>query len=290
VSRADRRRQARAGAHDRGFEQRYESAYVGTEGLFFQRLRSTGKWIFVVIALLFAVGFLGAGVGSSVQGGVLDIIGLGAGGGGDNVVSADEARDKLKEKPNDPQALRDLSTALQRDGKPEEAIDPLQTYTALRSKDTEALTELAGLYVAKASRIGTELRTVQVQAQYLDPGSSFLPPATSPLGQAFGSPPISKLTTDRINARLNALYADVQGAYTQAKDVYVQLAKLTPKDADVQIQLADAANNAGDARTALAALKKFLKLAPDDPNAPLVRQQIKLLEAQAAATAGQGAG
>ena len=39
------------------------------------------------------------------------------------------------------------------------------------------------------------------------------------------------------------------------------------------------------------AFKKFLKLAPDDPQAPLVKQQIKQLEAaavQQSATTGSG--
>ena len=50
MARADRRRQTRTRA-DAGFERKYESAYVGTEGLFFTRLRTHAKWVFVFLAV-----------------------------------------------------------------------------------------------------------------------------------------------------------------------------------------------------------------------------------------------
>jgi tetratricopeptide (TPR) repeat protein len=283
VARADRRRSARTSAHDRGFERRYESAYLGTEGLFFQRLRKQAKWMFVLLALVFGVGFIAFGVGGEVQGGIADVIGVGAG-GDDSVVSEDEARERLQEKANDPQALRDLATALQRDGKPEEAIAPLETYTAQRSRDEEALLELAGLYLSKASRINGELQLAQARAALLDPGAAFLPPATSQIGQALASPPISRAVTEEVNAEINTYFTDIRSAYTEAQQIYQQVARLSPDDPNIQIQLADSALNAGDSTAALAAYKKFLQLAPDDPNAELVREQIKQLEAAAAPT------
>ena len=284
MARADRRRAARASAHDRGFERRYESAYVGTEELFFQRLRRQAKWMFVALALVFGVGFVAFGVGSDVQGGIADVIGVGGGGADDEIVSVEDARERLREKPNDTAALLALAEALQREGQTEEAIAPLETYTALRPKDEDALDQLAGLYISKASRIGSELQLAQVRGQYLDPGADFLPPATSPFGQALAQPPITKAVTEDVNAITNALYSDLQAAYTEAKDVYAKLAKLVPNDPDVQLQLADAALNSNDTQTALAAYRKFLKLAPDDPSAPLYRERIKQIEASAALT------
>jgi Flp pilus assembly protein TadD len=239
--------------------------------------------MFVVLALLMGVGFVAFGVGSDVQGGIADVIGIG-GTSGDDIVSVDEARETLKDKPNDPTALRDLATALQREGQTEEAIAPLETYTALRAKDEEALTELAGLYLAKASRIGSELQLAQARAQFLDPGADFLPPATSQLGQALATPPITRAITEDVNARINTLYGEVQSTYGEAKDIYTQLATLAPKDPDIQIQLGDAALNAGDAAAAIAAYQKFVKLAPDDPRTPLIKQQIKQIQAASAVT------
>ena len=246
--------------------------------------------MFVLLALIFGVGFVAFGVGSDVQGGIADVLGVGGGNSADDIVSVDEARDRLDDKPNDPKALRDLATALQREGDPEEAIAPLVTYTALRPKDEDALNELAGLYLSKAGRLGTELQFAQARAQYLDPSAEFLPPTSSPLGQALGSAPITAAVTGETSTLANALYGNVQNAYSQAKDVYVKLADLAPNDPDVQSQLGDAALNAADTATALAAYRKFVKLAPDDPTVPVIRERIKQIQASAAATATQPSG
>ena len=50
-------------------------------------------------------------------------------------------------------------------------------------------------------------------------------------------------------------------------------------DPSLQLQLAQAAESANDTPTAVAAYKKFLKLAPDDPSAGLIRQRLKQLKA-----------
>jgi outer membrane protein assembly factor BamD (BamD/ComL family) len=46
----------------------------------------------------------------------------------------------------------------------------------------------------------------------------------------------------------------------------------------VQLELAQTAQSASDYATAIAAYKKFLKLAPDDPSAPDVKRLLKQLE------------
>ncbi|MGH3102896.1 MAG: tetratricopeptide repeat protein [Gaiellaceae bacterium] len=240
--------------------------------------------MFVFLAAVFAVGFVAFGVGSDVQGGVADVIGLG--GGGSDQPSVDDAREKLEKTPNDPAALRELATALQTAGTPEEAIDPLESFTAQRPRDEDALRELAGLYLTKASRLRDELRIAQLQAQGLNPGADFLPPATTPLGQALSSPPISQAVTARASERVNAVFTELTATFDEAKTTYEQIVRLAPEDASLQLQLADAAQNAGDAATAIAAYEKFLELAPDDPSAPLVKKEIERLEATAALDQG----
>ena len=78
----------------------------------------------------------------------------------------------------------------------------------------------------------------------------------------------------------------MQAAYTGAKQAYVRVARAAPEDPSIQLQLADAAVNSGDTQTALKAYRRFLALAPDDPTAPVVRQEIKRLEATAALSPG----
>jgi cytochrome c-type biogenesis protein CcmH/NrfG len=241
--------------------------------------------MFVLLALVFGVGFVAFGVGSDVQGGIADV--LGVGGSGTGQPSVDDAQKKLLDNPSNPTALRDLSRALQLEGRGDEAIDPLERFTALKPRDVEARRELAGLYLARANTARIDLQNAQYEAQLLDPSSQFLPPVSSPLGQALGSPPISSAVTSKSNERVNEAYSRLVAAYGSAKTTYQEIVKLTPKDAAAQLQLADAATNSGDTATAIAAYQRFLKLAPDDPSAELVRQEIKRL--QRAATPGTSA-
>jgi tetratricopeptide (TPR) repeat protein len=282
VARADRRRDARARpAPETGFHRRYESAYVGTEGLFFQRLRRQAKWIFVLLALTFAVSFVAFGVGSEVQGGIADALGLGtSGGAADDRPSVGEARERVEANPRDAEALRDLATALQDEARFEEAIKPLDQYTTLRPRDADALRELANLYLSRASRIQTDLSAAQARAAELNPGTNFTLPPNSPFAQAFATSPVDQALSSETNEEINSYYTRLTDAYKDAQSTYERLAKVAPSDESVQLDLADAAQRAGDTEAAIAAYEKFLKLAPESPSAPLVEEQLKTLKDQ----------
>lgn len=69
--------------------------------------------VFGGLALLFAVGFVGFGIGGEQSGGILDAVGLG-GDGGESVSSQyeqqiDDAEQRLDEDPRDPRALTELA-------------------------------------------------------------------------------------------------------------------------------------------------------------------------------------
>ena len=85
---------------------------------------------------------------------------------------------------------------------------------------------------------------------------------------------------------MSTAFQDAQTEATLAVDAYEQLAKLQPADPNVQLELAQAAQQTGDAATAIAAYERFLELAPDDPNAGIVRDQLKQLRGTAAAAGG----
>jgi tetratricopeptide (TPR) repeat protein len=282
LARADRRRDARTKPVAAGAE-RYQSAYVGTDQLFFQRLRKQAKWVFVFLAFIFAFTFVVFGVGSEVPGGVADIIQGGGGGGGADVGAAQE---RTQENPGEADAWRDLSTALQQDGRPEEAIAPLERFVALEPKDTEALGTLASLYLIKAGNLADRLRAAQQQAALDNPGQSFTLPSGSPFAQAFATNPVTDALVGDSNARVNDLYTRTTQAYQEAKLKYAQLAELQPDDASIQIQLAQAAENANDLPSAVAAYEQFLKLAPDDPSAEAVKARVEQLKAASQPTGG----
>ena len=233
--------------------------------------------MFVLLAAAFAIGFVVFGVGGEVQGGVADIFGQGRI-NDSNQVSVEEAQEKLAANPNDEQALRDLARALQTEGRPEEAITPLETYTALRPRDEDALRELASLYLTRATRLRTELQFAQAAAAEANPGAVFAPAPGTPLASALSGGKIVEAASAKANERVNELLGELSAAYQNAARTYKLVADLSPDDAALQITLADAALNAGDTATAIAAYKKFLELAPDDPTAPAIRERIKQLE------------
>lgn len=222
-------------------------------------------------------------MGSNVQGGLDQLF---SGRAATNTPDVDDARKEVQRRPRDPQALLDLSDALQQAGKPEEAIAPLERYAKLKPEDEDTLQQLAGLYITRAQRLQNEAGIAQQEAAELDPGREFLPPAQSPLGQALAAQSSFQPAQDA-NERFNAAYTQLQGTFGDAMRTYQRLARLSPSDATIQIQLAQAAQNAGDVGVTLAAYKRFLKLAPDDPSAADVRAQVKAIE-QAGGSAGAG--
>ena len=221
-------------------------------------------------------------MGSEVPGGVADIV-QGRGGGGADVEGAQE---RTQENPGDADAWRDLSTALQQDGRQEEAIAPLERYVALEPKDTDALGTLASLYLIRAGNLAERLRGAQQQAALDNPAQTFAFPSDSPFSQAFATNPVTDAVVGDSNARVNDLYTRTTQAYQEAKLKYAQLAELQPDDASIQIQLAQAAENANDLPSAIAAYEQFLKLAPDDPSSDAVKARVEQLKAASQSTGG----
>jgi tetratricopeptide (TPR) repeat protein len=284
VARADRRRSQRAGAHARGGVAAARAPRAGlTESeLFFSRIRRQGKWIFAIIALLFILSTILLGVGTGF-GGLQDILISQSAPGG---VSADEAREAIAKNPRDADAYRDLSTALQAEGKLDEAVPPLARYVRMSPNDIDARRELAGLYLRQADRWRTQAQIAQIQIQNEAPGLTFQPDPSSKIGQALTSDQLTQALTTTLNTQLNEALTKMQAAYRNAVGVYKQLAKAQPQDAAVQFELAQAAEAASDIPTAIAAYKAFVKLAPDDQSAAAVRERIKQLEASVPAGGG----
>jgi tetratricopeptide (TPR) repeat protein len=279
MARADRRRAGRPSTAARA---RSEYAVI-EETLFFNRLRRQAKWAFIFLALVFAVGFVVFGVGSGGGVGLGDIL---QGGSASGAPSVDDAREKLRKNPSDAPALLELSSALQTEGRADEAIRPLVRYTQIRKRDEDALRQLASLYVGKATQLRNQAAQAQAEGQIVASPTDFLPPSTTPLGQALADQPFNRDIQDRAQKKLVDRYTKMQAAYRQAQGVYVRLAKLSPQDPSLQLQLADVAVNSGDTGAALKAYRRFLKLAPDDPSAPLVKQEIKRLQQESAAAGG----
>jgi tetratricopeptide (TPR) repeat protein len=247
---------------------------VAEQTMFFMRLRRSTKPIFLFLALVFALTFVFLGVGSG-SAGVGDLLGgLDLFGGGSSATSVGKAQDKLKKNPRDPGAYRDLARAYEAKSDDAKAIDALNGYLLLRPKDASALSELAALYLTQAEAARGQAAAAQAK---LSSNSLFTPAAGGSLGQAVGQNPITEASSAGVNEAFTAAYQKMQNAYASAVDAYRKVAARAPNDPTVQLRLADTAETAGDSKTAIAAYKRFLKLAPDDPSVPAVKQHIKLL-------------
>jgi cytochrome c-type biogenesis protein CcmH/NrfG len=243
--------------------------------MFFPRMRRHAKWMFVLLALVFGLGFVLFGVGAGGVG-IGELL-RGDGGSSGDSASVEDARKRTEENPKDAQAWRDLASAYQVDNKTSESVTALERYTELQPKDTDALRELAGLYIAKATQEQARAQNAQLQAA-VGGGSLFSNPLELGTNQTLGTPPISQAVQDQATQVATDATQAAQSAVNSALDAYRRLAAADPNDPSIQLELAQTAQSVGETSAAIAAYKRFLKLAPDDPSAPLVREQIKQLE------------
>jgi len=234
-------------------------------------------FVFLAIALgggfvLFGVGAGGTGVGDILRGG----------GAASGVPSISSSEKETRENPKNVQAWRDLSTALQADGKTTEAIAAQDRVVELAPKDTDALRELAALHLAQASTKQQDAQLIQIRASYQGAGQAFPGALVSSSGSSLVDDKISTLINSQALGQVQTLFLEAQQSAASAVAAYKKITTLQPNDPNVQLELAQSAQQAGDVATAIGAYEAFLKLAPDDPNAGVVKQQVKQLKQTAA--------
>jgi len=263
------------------------------EQLFFQRLRNHAKWAYVALAVAFVLGFvlLGVGSGSTGLSSVFqNAFNLGSGGG----ASISGLQSKTLKNPGNAQAWRDLATAYEQKQRTQDAVNALVRYTALKPKDDSALSELASQYTSLAQTYAADYQAARSQAATISPATTFAPPSTTVFGKIYADPkalqdPIAQLLEGQASTRAQTAFNNYTGAQRSAEQSFQKLAALTPTDVTVQYQLGQAAQAAGDYQTAAAAYARFLKLAPQDVDAPQVRLLLKQVRATAASAASSGA-
>jgi tetratricopeptide (TPR) repeat protein len=243
--------------------------------MFFPRLRRHAKWVFVFLALVFGVGFVGFGVGAGGVG-FGDILKGSAGGSG--VPSVSEAQKRVDENPKDAQAFRELATAYQAKGDIDGAVEALEDFARLRPKNIDGLRELAGLYLKQASDAQQRAQIAQLRSDYLAAGGSVVGSLVLDK-KPLDVDPINAAVAAEISQDTNQALSEVQTAAQSAVGTYKRMAAAAPRDPNIQLELAQAAQSTNDSATAIAAYEKFLKLAPNDPSAPDVKRLLKQLGA-----------
>ena len=271
-----RERVAPAAPQPKAEEPKKRASYE--DQLFFPRLRRRAKWLFLLLAAAFAIGFLAFGVGAGGTGigdAIRDLVGAGTAG-----PSVEDAQERVEDDPTDPEALRDLATALQAEQRPDEAADALNRYLELRPDDTTALRELVALYDIQANTSRRLAALFDAQTVFGSFNSIvYALPGQSGFFGALGQDPISDaLTTDVAGAAEDARQEVAEVARKQVPALQ-RLVELQPTEAVAYLQLGQAAATADEDETAIAAFEKFLELAPDDPNAAYAQQALAQLEA-----------
>jgi cytochrome c-type biogenesis protein CcmH/NrfG len=247
------------------------------EQLFFSRLRRHAKVVYVLLAVVFAAGFVVLGVGSGSSG-IGDILQGNLFGNGSSASSQISDKQKaIRQRPKDVNLYLDLAGLYQADEKESQALATLQKARKVAPDNVDILNRIAGIYSAQAAREGDKynaLIAVYSQNAASPPGVD----TSSELGQAITSDPY----TQGLQQQLNEAYAKVTGAYTKAESVYQRAAeasKGTSSEPTALLQWASAATSANDATGAITAYERFLEVAPDNPNAPTVRQTLAQLKA-----------
>jgi tetratricopeptide (TPR) repeat protein len=245
--------------------------------MFFPRLRRQAKWVFVFLAFVFAAGFVFFGVGSGSTGlgdllrGNFNIFGS----SGTKVSSGvKNALKETKARPNDPNAWNDLATAYQTDGKLSDANTALEHVLKLRPNDVNALQRVAGYWENQATTKEAEGRTVLAQAP-LTLGNVIGVATSTQIGQMLGNDQFSV----QVQQKAQTAFSASQSALQKDTHLYKRLAKLQPSDVNTQFHYAQLADITGDAKDAVAAYRRVIRLAPSDPSAKQAKSRIKVLSA-----------
>jgi tetratricopeptide (TPR) repeat protein len=268
------KQQARAKAQPAKARARGRRKHAGggnpNQQLFFVRLRRGQKWLYALLAVVFAATFAGVGVGSG--GGGLQQLWTGIfGGGGGSSIS--KAQDEIKKDPA--RGYRDLATAYESKSQNALAINALQSYLALKKQDANRWAELGALQSSQAQKYARQYQSVQQAAQLANPSAPFTPGGS--LGQAIGTNPAYSNATAQASTKTSQLFQQATTAAQAAVTAYQHATKLRPKDSTLQEQLATAAVNAGNAKAAIGAWQAYLKLSPNSPLRSQIKAQIKQL-------------
>ena len=257
---------------------RSKKAPAWEDQLFFSRLRRHAKIVYVLLALVFVFSFVLLGVGSGSNG-ISDALQsfFGSNTGSSLGSQISDKQKAVARSPKDVNLYLDLAGLYQSDNQEANALATLRKARQVAPQNLDVIDRIGSIYGAQAGRAGDNYRAVfAVYSQNVTnaPGLD----TSSPLGQALTSDPY----TQGLQTQLNDAYTKVTTAYRKVAGVYqqaAQVAKGTSDEPNALLQWASAAQSANDVTTAITAYQQFLKVSPDNANAPAVRQTLAQLQA-----------
>lgn len=278
----------------RSAKSRQEAPYSVTPTMN-ERLRKHFKWVFALLAVVFALMFVIAGVGTGGPS-MLDML-------SDSAGSADapeqvpanaavkDALTKSQSAPEDPQSWLALAQAYVNTGELAKVAETVAVASELAPKDATVQAAVANVYLAEAAAAMQKAQTEYAAAQEKSNvgGRPAVPQSVIP-GQASGATKfqtaqesISSAIMQEASEKVSPLQAEATDAYKAAMVAQTIVTDLKPTDAAAWFRLGQISTAANDGVRAIAAYKKFVKLAPADPLTIKVKEEIDRLEKAAAA-------
>jgi hypothetical protein len=254
------------------------------EQLFFSRLRRHAKVMYVLLALVFGVGFVAFGVGSGSNG-ISDILRGGIFGGGGSGTSSQIKSDekKLARNPGNVQAAVELATLYQQTQQTSTALALLNRTASARPENIDVLNAIARIHRTQAE----QAKNAAALAQNELASRAVTPPGVnlnSTLGQALGSDPL----TQSLRTNATDAFTKMATAFTKTETAYQRVATAargTSQEANAQLQLGSLAVEAvqvtgqqSDIVVAVNAYKRYLKLEPKGVSASQARQTLAQLQ------------
>jgi tetratricopeptide (TPR) repeat protein len=245
--------------------------------MFFPRLRKQAKWVFVFLAVVFMLSFVFLGVGSGSTG-IADLLNPSQWFSGSGGPSTGSLAKKAREHPLDSQAALNYAQALDTAGKSAQAVAVLEAFLKRRPHNVDVLSDLSGRYETQASNALTQAQNAQANSDSIS-GSSLVPSLTGKGGvPALGTDPIVSAVSTQSQDTVTKAQTQAQTALNNDVRVLKALVAATPDDTTQVFRLAQAADAAGDSQTAMTYYKRFIKAAPDDPQAALAKTRLKQLQ------------
>jgi hypothetical protein len=262
--RSRRRTKANARRRVRGTAGISHESLSAQDEMFFMRIRRHARWVFVLLAIVFALAFAFAGVGSGSTGigDMLNSFPIFGGGSSssDPIKSAQKKVDKAgKDTAKLAPALLELGKAQAAKDKTSDAEATYERYLRLRPGDAEATYQLALVY-----RNDADAKYQQLSAVTNDVVQS------APVIHTFETDPIATAVHQDAVARAGDIYALFRKAKQKELVTLASATKLA-KGADRSKDLADAAQ---DGEIAVQTAFTFSRYIPESPQAAAAQKDV----------------
>ena len=251
--------------------------------MLFEKIRRTQKPVFIVLALMFGIGFVFLGVGSGTGGlNPMDMFTNGGSGSGISSLSS-----KVKDNPKDAQAWLDLARAYQTDNQLTSALGAYQAYLSLKPKDANVLIEAASLYDTYAAQQSQSAAGAQAQLQALQSMQSGTAVSGLKFADQFSPTLLVQLETP-FQTKVSQVQAQARGSLSQAASLWQKAAELQPTDSTLWRALAQDSLQTQNYAEAVTAIKKVIKLEPNAQDHKQLVAYLKQLEPLAKASSTSG--